>query len=130
MSPVKAIATFLAVLLLPGIAAAEQVYKRRDAQGVVEYSDQPSPGAEKIEIKPNVIHLEKAKPSGSTAPAAKAASSTATRSTETRGGVVVGAERRRGAAGPRGPADPRGARDPRGPADPRGPGRSGGGRHR
>ena len=124
MSPVKAIATFLAVLLLPGIAAAEQVYKRRDAQGVVEYSDQPSPGAEKIEIKPNVIHLEKAKPSESTGPSTGGASSTATGSTETRGRVAVGADGRRRVA------DPRGARDPRGPADPRGPGRSGGGRHR
>ena len=127
MLPVKAIAIFLAVLLLPGIAAAANVYKSKDEQGVVEYSDRPSPGAEKVEIKPNVIHLEKAKSPGSAAPAAKGVSSTARGSAGTSGGVVVGAERRRRAADPRGVADPRGARDPRGPADPRSPGRSGGG---
>ena len=36
-------------------AAASDIYKSVDADGVVEFSDRPSSDAEKIEVQPNVI---------------------------------------------------------------------------
>ena len=43
--------TFLALLLLaPLLASAGQIYKWVDADGVVQYSDQPHEGAEKTEL--------------------------------------------------------------------------------
>ena len=38
------------VLLLFGVAASAQVYKWIDADGIVHYSDQPAPGAERIDL--------------------------------------------------------------------------------
>lgn len=96
--PVKTIFIFLAVLLLPGIAAAEEVYKAKNKQGVVEYSDEPFAGAKEVDIKPNVTHFEQAKPTESAAPATGEAPSTTTENVETSGGVVVDAEGREAAA--------------------------------
>lgn len=44
------------------IVSAEEVYKRRDAQGNVEFSDRESPDAELIEVDPNVVDVEEVKP--------------------------------------------------------------------
>lgn len=40
----------LPVLLLFGVAASAQVYKWVDADGIVHYSDQPAPGAERVDL--------------------------------------------------------------------------------
>lgn len=97
MLPVKAIAFFITVLWLPGIAAAEEVYKSKDAQGVVEYSDQASPGAQEVNIEPTVTHFEQVKPTES-APPAEGAPSTTTETVAPSGGVVVDVEGRSAAA--------------------------------
>lgn len=41
----------LLLLLLPSLALADSVYRTLDEQGNVIFTDQPSPGAERIEIK-------------------------------------------------------------------------------
>ncbi len=38
------------------------VYKNVDKEGVPSFSDQPSPGAKSIEIKPNIINVAPVKP--------------------------------------------------------------------
>ncbi len=40
------------------IAGAVEVYQHKGEQGEPEFSDKPSPGAKKVEIKPNVIEVE------------------------------------------------------------------------
>ena len=40
------------------VAGAVEVYQQEGQQGVPEFSDKPSPGAKKVEIKPNVIEVE------------------------------------------------------------------------
>jgi len=64
--------TLLALLLLAPLATlAGPVYKWTDADGVVHYSDQPQPGAEKVDIG-TVQSLNMPVPKGSSAPAPKA----------------------------------------------------------
>lgn len=61
------------VLLLCAGAVSAQVYKWVDADGVVHYSDQPAPGAERIEIKQNTQRppatSNASRPAARTAPA-------------------------------------------------------------
>jgi len=40
---------------------ADKVYKATNEKGTVEFSDKKSPGAEKINVKPNVVDLSKPK---------------------------------------------------------------------
>lgn len=125
MLPVKAIVVFLTVLLLPGIATAEEVYKGKDKGGVVEYSDESFSGAKEVDIRPNVIQVEPANPPASAAPPAEDMPSTTTEGVAPSGGGVVDAggtgaaaleaERRRRAAAVE-------AERRRGVVDPRGPG--------
>ena len=54
--------TKLLYLLLIAVATsfdvlAEEVYKTTDESGSVVFSDKKSPGAEKIEVKPNVVDV-------------------------------------------------------------------------
>lgn len=42
--------------------AAEEVYEKKGKDGVVEFSDQSSPGAQKIGVKPNVVHVTPVQP--------------------------------------------------------------------
>ncbi|NNE61472.1 MAG: DUF4124 domain-containing protein, partial [Woeseia sp.] len=49
------------VLFLCAAAASAQVYKWTDADGVVHYSDQPTPGAEIIDIQENTIRTRRAR---------------------------------------------------------------------
>ncbi|MGB5354977.1 MAG: DUF4124 domain-containing protein [Woeseia sp.] len=59
------------LLLLAAGAVSAQVYKWVDEDGVVHYSDQPAPGAERVEIKQNT---QRARPTGTAArPAARSA---------------------------------------------------------
>ena len=87
----KSIVILLTVLSLPGIAIAEEVYKGKDKEGVVEYSDQPFSGAKEVDIKPNVVDVEPAKPPASAAPAAEDMPSTTTEGVAPSGGGVVDA---------------------------------------
>jgi hypothetical protein len=49
----------LTLWLLSGVALADTVYKWVDADGVTHFSDQPNPGAKRIEISPtNVVSSE------------------------------------------------------------------------
>jgi hypothetical protein len=43
-------------------SGAQQVYESVDKQGVVEYSDELSPGAKEIVVKPNVVDVTPVKP--------------------------------------------------------------------
>ncbi len=52
-------ALWLSLLLLPGMACAE-IYRWTDAQGRVHYSEKPAAGAEKIEVKPQVMERDAA----------------------------------------------------------------------
>lgn len=87
----KTIVSLLTVLLLPGIAIAEEVYKGRDKKGVVEYSNQSFSGAKEVDIQPNVIHVESANPPASAAPPAEEMPSTTTEGVAPSGGGVVDA---------------------------------------
>ena len=40
------------------LAGAVEVYQQESEQGVPEFSDKPSLGAKKVEVKPNVIEVE------------------------------------------------------------------------
>jgi hypothetical protein len=44
------------------VAGAVEVYQQEGQEGVPEFSDKPSLGAKKIEVKPNVIEVEPLKP--------------------------------------------------------------------
>lgn len=58
----------LMVLALAGVSlttGAQEVYKSVNADGVVEYSDTPTPDAQEVEVKPNVIEVT---PAPATAP--------------------------------------------------------------
>lgn len=44
------------------VAAAVEVYQQEGKEGVTEFSDKPSLGAKKVEIKPNVIEVEPLQP--------------------------------------------------------------------
>ena len=54
---------FAAIIAICFPAGAEEVYKGVDQKGVVEFSDQPSPGAKAVEVKPNVVPVEPVKSS-------------------------------------------------------------------
>ena len=43
-------------------AAAVEVYQQESQEGVPEFSDKPSLGAKKVEVKPNVIEVEPLQP--------------------------------------------------------------------
>lgn len=55
MNKQKLILAFVLILTCSLTAVASDIYKSVDANGVVEYSDRPSPDAERIEVKPNVV---------------------------------------------------------------------------
>lgn len=62
--------TLFAALMTTGFAvSAEEVFEKVDKQGGVEFSDQPSPGAKAIDVKPNVVNVTPVKPMGTTSPA-------------------------------------------------------------
>ncbi len=42
-------------------AGAQEVYKNVDEKGGVEFSDQPTPGAKAVDVKPNVVPVEPVK---------------------------------------------------------------------
>jgi hypothetical protein len=88
LSVIKTIVILLTVLLLPGIATAEEVYKGKDKKGVVEYSDQSFSGAKEVDVQPNVIQVEPANPPASAAPPAEEMPSTTTEGVAPSGGVV------------------------------------------
>ncbi len=44
------------------VTGAVEVYQQEGEQGVPEFSDKPSPGAKKVEVKPNVIEVEPLQP--------------------------------------------------------------------
>jgi len=54
---------FLSTLMIANSLAAdaEVVYKKDDQQGVIEFSDRPSPDAKAVEVKPNVIEVKPVK---------------------------------------------------------------------
>lgn len=91
LSVIKTIVVLLTVLLLPGIATAEEVYKGKDKKGVVEYSDQSFSGAKEVGIQPNVIQVEPANPPASVAPPVEEMPSTTTEGVAPSGGGVVDA---------------------------------------
>jgi hypothetical protein len=50
----------LMVLAVAGVSlatSAQEVYKTVNADGVVEYSDSPTPDAQEVEVKPNVVDV-------------------------------------------------------------------------
>ncbi len=47
----------LSLLLLPGLAASE-IYRWTDAQGQVHFSEKPASGAERIEVRPQVVERD------------------------------------------------------------------------
>lgn len=49
----------LCLLLLPGLAVAE-IYRWVDANGQVHFDQRPAPGAEQIEVKPQVVERDAA----------------------------------------------------------------------
>ncbi len=50
---------YLGMMISTSFAAgAVEVYQQENQQGVPEFSDKPSPGAKKVEVKPNVIEVE------------------------------------------------------------------------
>jgi hypothetical protein len=59
----------LSIFLLAAAAANATVYKWVDDKGVVHYSDQPHPGAEKVQVAPAQTYSAPAPPARSTAPA-------------------------------------------------------------
>jgi hypothetical protein len=44
------------------VAGAVEVYEQESQEGVPEFSDKPSLGAKKVEVKPNVIEVEPLEP--------------------------------------------------------------------
>jgi len=50
------------ILALSFTATAQQVYKRVNEDGTIEFSDTPSPDADKIEVKPNVVETNPIQP--------------------------------------------------------------------
>jgi len=55
MNKQKLILSFVLILACSLTAAASDVYKRVNEDGLIEFSDRPSPDADKIEVKPNVV---------------------------------------------------------------------------
>ena len=51
----------VSALALATSSAAEQIYKTVDEDGVVVYSDMPSPDADQIEVVPNVVETNPVK---------------------------------------------------------------------
>lgn len=49
----------LCLLLLPGLAMAE-IYRWVDANGQVHFGQRPAPGAEQVEVKPQVVERDAA----------------------------------------------------------------------
>jgi len=80
MNMQKLILIFVLLLACSLTAAASDVYKRVNEDGVIEFSDRPSPDAQKIEVKPNVVETNPV-----TRPT-PAASSTDTKATEVSSG--------------------------------------------
>ncbi len=54
---------FTVIVTTSFTAGAQEVYKNVDEKGVVEFSDQPSPGAKAVDVKPNVVPFEPVKSS-------------------------------------------------------------------
>ena len=50
------------ILALSFTATAQQVYKRVNEDGTIEFSDTPSPDADKIDVKPNVVETNPIQP--------------------------------------------------------------------
>ena len=49
---------FCAMTAVSFTAAAQEVYKSVNEDGVVEYSDTPQPGSQEIVVDPNVVEVE------------------------------------------------------------------------
>jgi hypothetical protein len=62
-----------AALLFAAGTSAEKVYESTDESGDIDFSDQPSAGAEQIDVVPNVVHMPTPPPAGeiTTAPVVK-----------------------------------------------------------
>lgn len=65
---IKSIVALIFLVVLTSASAAGQIYKSIDAQGNVSYSDQPSPGAQPVQLAPISITPVPATPAGNPAP--------------------------------------------------------------
>ena len=59
---------FAAIIAIIFTAGAQEVYKSVDQKGVVEFSDQPGPGAKAVDVKPNIVDVAPVKPVKSSSP--------------------------------------------------------------
>lgn len=86
---------FTVMLSVSLTASAEKVYEKTGKEGVPEFSDQPSPGAKKIEVKPNVVEIVPARRITPSPPVNPAKKKTSPSIDETGPGVIVDGEERR-----------------------------------
>ncbi|MCL6415843.1 DUF4124 domain-containing protein [Aestuariirhabdus sp. Z084] len=56
------LACLLSTLMVAKINAEGKIYKNVDPQGSTSFSDQPTPGAAEVEVKPNVINVTPVQP--------------------------------------------------------------------
>ena len=59
---------FAAIIMIIFTAGAQEVYKSVDKKGVVEFSDQPGPGAKAVDVKPNIVDVAPVEPRESSPP--------------------------------------------------------------
>ncbi|MDX2348758.1 MAG: hypothetical protein QNK32_00055 [Porticoccus sp.] len=62
MNSQRIISAFVLMLMISFTSNAEKVYERTNSQGVEEFSDQGSPDAKVIDIKPNVVEVVQPEP--------------------------------------------------------------------
>jgi hypothetical protein len=53
----RKISAFVLMLMISFTVNAEKVYERTNSQGVAEFSDQPTPDAKVVDVKPNVVDV-------------------------------------------------------------------------
>jgi len=85
MNKQKLILSFVLILACSLTAAASDVYKRVNEDGVIEFSDRPSPDADKIEVKPNVVEtnpITRRKPAASSSDTKATAASSSQQSSK------------------------------------------------
>lgn len=58
----RKISAFVIILMISFTVNAEEVYERTNSQGVVEFSDRPTPDAEVVDVKPNVVEVVQPEP--------------------------------------------------------------------
>ncbi len=57
MNSQRKISAFVLILMISFTVNAEKVYERTNSQGVAEFSDQPTPDAEVVDVNPNVVDV-------------------------------------------------------------------------